>query len=229
MEKKSKKQLVLFSIGILLILALIVKYGIDAITGFGNVTNKLNKNNSSDNSSSISLDRIDPPLITQLPNAVQQNKITVTGTTTQTGGSVELFVNNKSFGKADVDGQEFTFQNVQLTAGDNILKVRQTVNNKSSDFSRDFHITYAKEPPKLDISFPTDGEKFGHGDQEIDVTGKTGPQNKVTVNTFWAIVDDQGNFTYHLTLNQGDNAINVEATNPAGVKTDKTLHVTFNP
>lgn len=227
-EKQSKKQLVIFLVGIVIVMILIVKFGIDAITGFGSVTSKLNKDNSASNSSTISLDHIDSPVLTQFPTAVKQNTTDISGSTAQPGGTVELYINNAKFDEVSVSGSSFTFHSVKLSSGDNDIKVRQRLSGKTSDFSRDYHITYANQPPKLDISFPTDGEVFGQGDQDIDVTGKTDPQNKVTINSFVAIVDDSGNFKYHMTLNNGDNALNVEAINPAGIKTDKTIHVTFN-
>ena len=102
-------------------------------------------------------------------------------------------------------------------------------NNKGSEFSQDYKISYLKGEPKLEIGFPSDGASFTKADQEINVSGTTDPDNTVKVNDFIAIVDTNGNFSYFLKLKEGENKIKIVATNPAGKTSEKEITVSYSP
>lgn len=228
-EKQSKKQLIIFLVGIFVICLLVLKYGTVAIQTIGNISGRFNQNSNTTIQQVPSLDTLDPPYLTQIPTATKTSSISISGITSTIGGTAQLYINNQQVDTVNVDGKAFTFTNETLSVGDNDIKVRQKVNNKLSSFSRDYHVSYANQPPKLNVSFPNDGMTFSRGDQEIDIKGETDPNDSVTVNSFVAIVNDDGSFTYHMTLNPGDNDIKVEATNPSGLTTNKEFHVTYNP
>jgi outer membrane lipopolysaccharide assembly protein LptE/RlpB len=48
------------------------------------------------------------------------------------------------------------------------------------------------------------------------------------VNGFWAVVDDNNNFSYTLPLQSGDNQIKIVAIDQAGNKAEKDLKVNFS-
>ena len=102
-------------------------------------------------------------------------------------------------------------------------------NNKESDFSQDYKISYLKDEPKLEISFPNDGASFSKADQEINIRGTTDPENAVKINDFIAIVDTEGNFSYILKLKEGENKIKIVAANLAGKTSEKELTVSYSP
>lgn len=77
--------------------------------------------------------------------------------------------------------------------------------------------------------FQSEGGTYTKADKNLTVTGTTDPDNSVTVNSFRAIVDTTGKFTYQLQLNDGENQITIEAQNPAGTTTQKQLKVTYQP
>jgi len=62
----------------------------------------------------------------------------------------------------------------------------------------------------------------------LHVHGKTDPNVKVTINDFWAIVDDSGNYSYNLSLKSGDNPIKIVATDDAGNNTEKDLKISYS-
>ena len=90
-------------------------------------------------------------------------------------------------------------------------------------------MNYQSDKPKLEVSFPVDNATLSRADKTITVTGQTDPDNTVSINSFRAIVENGGKFSYQLTLNDGDNQITIEAQNPAGLTTQKQLKVTYNP
>lgn len=143
--------------------------------------------------------------------------------------TIELFVNGDQFDSQKVDKKgTFHFEDVKLTSGNNTIKARAIDNNKNGPFSDEVTIRYINKQPSLTIEAPSDGQSFGKDSSPIQVHGKTDPGNKVTVNDFWAIVDDSGNYTYMLTIKGGDNDILVTATDPAGNTTQKKIKVTYN-
>ena len=83
-----------------------------------------------------------------------------------------------------------------------------------------------KSAPGLSIDQPQDGQTVSKSSSPtLGIQGKTDIGNNVTVNGFWAIVDDQGNYNYLYTLQNGDNDIKVIATDPEGNQTTKEIHI----
>jgi bacillopeptidase F len=79
------------------------------------------------------------------------------------------------------------------------------------------------------VTSPTDGQTFAKDQGSVQVSGKTDNNVKITVNGFWAIVDDSNNFSYALPLQGGENQIKVVAEDKAGNTTQKDIKVTYNP
>ena len=95
-----------------------------------------------------------------------------------------------------------------------------------------FDVVLKNSAPTLDISTPSDGQRFdknsiGSGNS-ISVSGKTDQGVSVTVNGFWAVVDDSNNFSYTLPLQNGDNQIKIIAIDQAGNKTEKDIKVNYS-
>ena len=71
--------------------------------------------------------------------------------------------------------------------------------------------------------------KFEKDQSTVKVLGKTDPGVRVTVNGFWAVIDENNNFSYNLPLQNGENMIKIEAIDQAGNKTEKEIKVTYSP
>src|SRR5262249_40352103 len=137
------------------------------------------------------------------------------------------YVNGKLVDKTDVGkDKQFAFQQVKLEKGSNQIKAKAvTTDDKESEYSSVTSISYSNEPPKLDINSPQDGQDVAKGDGPLRVSGKTDSGVKVTVNDFWAIVQDDGTFSYMLALHDGDNTIKIVATDDADNQTTKELKI----
>lgn len=227
--KQSKKQLYVSLFGILAVIFIALNFGPSLIGTLGNVIDKIT-GKTGQQAEIKSNAQIQPPTLDPIPDATPSASITVTGKTDYPKGTVELYVNNSLFDQKDIDStQVFKFENITLTTGNNSIKARMVLNDKKSDFSDIQNVSYTKGAPKLDISFPSDHQSFNKADQQITVKGTTDSQNSISVNSFVAIVDNNGNFSYDLNLNNGDNKITVVATDIAGNTTPKDLTVSYSP
>ncbi|MBU1129964.1 helix-turn-helix domain-containing protein [Patescibacteria group bacterium] len=68
------------------------------------------------------------------------------------------------------------------------------------------------QPPKLSIDWPTEPTSAG----KFHISGQTDPQATVRINDNLVIVDDNGNFSGEITLNNDDNKIIVLSVSPSG-------------
>lgn len=229
LEKRTKKRLVLSLVGIFIVLFVLIKFGIPALINFSlflaqGKDAQLAKQ--AQNNSSILL----PPTLDDPFSATNSATISVTGTAASKE-KIELFVNDNLVDTVDTkDDGSFSFNNVALTTGGNTIKAKAKANNKETDFSNILSITYRNNPPSLTVDAPMDGQTFSGGGQQTQVVkGKTDPNVKVTVNGFWAVTDSSGNYSYSLSLQNGDNQIKIIAQDPAGNQAEKDIKVSFNP
>ncbi len=222
-DRKTKKRLFLSVVGIILVLVVLVKFGVPALINFSLFLANLKGNGASNNTASQGY--IAPPSLNEPFTATNSATITVSGNTLPKV-SVKIYVNNDltDVTTAKSDGS-FSFDNVTLTKDENSIKVKAEQNNKESDFSDTYTVSYKSKAPSLSVDNPHDNDSFPKETASVTVSGKTDANVRVTVNGFWAVTDDSGNYTYSLPLQPGDNQIKVIATDDAGNTTEKDLKV----
>ena len=76
----------------------------------------------------------------------------------------------------------------------------------------------------LTLSSPTTNQTVN--DTSVLVKGTTAPQTPVMINEFELTADSQGNFSKSLSLDEGENYINVVAYNNEGQVVEKELIIT---
>ena len=229
-ENETKKYLLLTILVGIIVIGVAFVFGIPLLVQFSTFMSKVSGNNStvaqSDNPSFIS-----PPELSLPFEATNSAKIAITGEVIQ-GEKVKLYLNDEAKDEVDVkDDKTFKFKNIALAEGDNKIEALViTENNKKSNFSSPIHVFYIKNPPVLDVNTPAENQEFHGGESNpILVSGKTDPRAKVTVNGFWAIIDSDGNYSYNLSIHEGDNQIDVKSTDQAGNSVSKTLKIKFSP
>jgi len=225
-ERRTRKTILLTSLGILIILILLVKFGVNLLVGFS-VFLAGTKNQTSTNSQSSANSFILAPVLNPLPNATNSAVIIISGKS-QPDKTIQLYLNNdlKNTTQTDTNGS-FSFSQT-LSQGDNLIETKTEQNNKSSDFSNSFTVSFKNSAPSLTVDSPSDGQSFSKDQNNVNVTGKTDANVNVTVNGFWAIINENNNYSYNLTLQNGDNQIKVIAIDSAGNKTEKDLKVTYS-
>lgn len=226
--KQSKRSLYGSLIAIVVIIFIALNFGPYLIGGLGGFIDKLTGKGNQNEIVTTSND-IAAPTLDALPQATPSAKIDITGHTDYTDGTVELFVNGTKRDEKTLDNsQTFKFENIKLSEGNNIINARLNIGNKRSPLSDDQQISYVNSAPKLDVSFPSDGQSFHKGDQQITIAGATDPGNDVNVNGQIAIVDNSGNFSLDFNLKNGDNQLTITATGPSGQTTQKQLKVSYS-
>ncbi|HYK08701.1 MAG TPA: hypothetical protein VEW42_04350 [Candidatus Eisenbacteria bacterium] len=219
-EKKTKKQLFFSLAGIVIVLFLLIKFGIPALTNLSLLLSS-NKGVSQEDISNAKILLL-PPVMNESFSATNSASITVSGTASPKQ-TIQLYVNDSLVDTTTVKNDStFSFSGVNLTQQQNTIKTKAKLQDKVSNFSDTWTVTYIQKAPSLSVDNPHDGDTLG---SPIVVRGKTDPDVKVTVNDFWAITDSSGNYSYTLTLQNGDNHIVVIATDAAGNTTRQELTV----
>lgn len=223
-EDQTRRNVILSIIGIVLILGILWKFGLPFLaTASFMLAGGHQQTTEKEKPAYVS-----PPTLHDTFSATNSAKISISGSTVK-DATVSLFVNNAKIDSIQVkDKNTFSFDNVSLIHGENTLKTQADIQGVKSDFSNIVTITYLNKAPELSIESPSDGAEFHKENKVIDITGKTDPGVKVTVNDFWAIVDTDGNYSYSLSLHDGDNEVKVVASDDAGNKTDKQIKVKYS-
>lgn len=163
-----------------------------------------------------------PPKLRPLPEATNSEKITLQGFA-EPGATVKIFLNEevKKEVIADADGS-FMVEEVELSLGRNKIKAKaiNQAGNESQD-SGVIIIEYDKTPPELEIEKPKE-------EKETKIVGKTEPGVTLKINAHLVILDPEGNFSYPLTLLEGENKVLIEAEDLAGNKTSQSLTLVIN-
>lgn len=227
-EKQTKRQLYFSLTGIAATLIFLSVFGPMVLTFFGGVIDSFQGKNKNQ-INYLSLAPYQTPTLDPLPQATPSASITIIGRSQYTDGQIEVFLNNSSYKEAEIDDNNFEIKNIKLDVGENTIKIRYKKGDKKSDFSQEQKIALIKDAPKLEISNPKDNATFGKADQDIVINGQTDADNSVNVNGFRAIVDISGNFSYTITLKEGENKITIEALNEAFKTTTKTITVFYKP
>lgn len=230
-EKRTKKTITLSIIGIVIVLFLLLKFGIEILVNFSLLLSggKALQNSQADQNQ---ISYIAPPILNPLPSATDSARIIISGKSSK-NMTVILYINSANVDQVQTDNNgNFTFSE-NLNSGDNQIETIAQYNNKKSDFSNSYDVLYKNSPPALNVSSPSDGQNFNKNqvgpDNSIVISGKTDPGATVTVNGYWAVIDNSSNFSYTLPLQNGDNQIKIIAVDQAGNKTEKDLKVNFSP
>lgn len=228
-EKQNKKQALLFTLGIVILIFVLFQFGPLLVNVFGNAVYTLRGGDKSDSAQVVGKQLLQPPILQNIPEATQSSQISFSGTAPDTNGTVEIYVNGDLAKETTINSKaDFSLNGINLIKGLNTLKARFVKGDKTSSFTQDYQVNYLVDKPKLEVSFPIDGATFTRADKSITVSGTTDPDNSVLVNSFRAIVDSDGKFSYLMQLNDGDNQITIEAQNTAGSATQKQLKVTYH-
>lgn len=168
------------------------------------------------------------PRLSALPASTNNSKVTVSGSA-EGGSTVTLFRNG-----IDVDNQlvgndgQFSFKNVILREGTNLLTAKAKNNAGESPESNQVQINLDTVAPKVTVNEPVDGATTSS--QFVTVSGKTDPKTTITANGQQLILQPDGSFSGVVTLSQaGSNVIQIVAADDAGNQTKITRTVTYTP
>lgn len=226
LESQSRKNLFLSLLGIVVVLVLLVRFGIPLLVNFSLFLS--GQKNSDETSKSTSSEYIGPPVLNQTENATNSAEFTISGTGVK-DEEIYLYINDSLSDRKETENNgNFSFE-ITLQNGNNKIKAKAKKDDNESDFSNELEITYKNAPPTLSIDSPVDGQNFEKDQNTTQVSGKTDSGVRVTINGFWAVIDESNNFSYNLPLQNGDNTIKIIAEDQAGSKVEKEIKVTYSP
>lgn len=170
------------------------------------------------------------PLIAAPVDATKSAQLSFTGFTQK--GNLVVVLDNGSELKRGVANDDGSFHlDLELQQGENSLTA-YAINaaQKESATSQAYVVSFDSEPPKLDISDPQDNATInGSKNQQLSVKGVTDPGSRVSLNDGVVFVKSDGSFIATFQLNNGDNAIDMKAVDPAGNINEKKLTIHFSP
>lgn len=225
-EKKNKNTIWLSVIGIVLVLFILFKFGIEALINFSLFLGG-NKNSQNLKSSSNQFNFVASPILDPLPTATNSAKITISGVSDK-DRIITVYINNKKVDEIETDNKGHFSTDENLVKGENVINVKAKYKEKQSDLSNSYNVIYKNSAPKLELTSPNDGQTFNKDQNKANVSGQTDSDVTITINGFWAVIDDNNNFSYILPLQNGDNQIKIEAIDQAGNKTEKTIKVNYS-
>jgi hypothetical protein len=227
-EKRTKKQLILVTLGIIATIIFVVTVGIPLVVGgsvlLGNLKSRGAIADISDTAAPF------PPTLSPMTSATNSAEIKLEGYG-EPEGKLTVIVNGQEV-KIETLGTEgtFSYSDIALDTGLNTIyaTVTDAAGNESNP-SEELTVTYKKGAPKLEVAEPTDGQTFGHNQQEITIRGNTDSGSQVRINERFVSVADDGSFTFSHKLSDGENTLTVMAFDVAGNETKLERKVTFTP
>lgn len=225
-EKRSKRNLALTILIIVVFSFFFIRFGVPIFAQVGLFISGLKSSTEVKKEEKVF---ITPPVLNSLPSATNSAQIVVSGRADK-DQQIKIYINGAFQKETETDNKgEFTTLAI-LGEKENSVKAKAfDAKENGSDFSQTQYVSYIVEPPKLELNSPSDGQKFQKDDKNIEVSGITDTGARVTVNDFIAVVDGEGNFSYRLSLKDGDNDIKITAVDEAGNKTEKTIKVSYSP
>ena len=227
-EKKVKRNLLII-IGVVLILGyLLLTWGLPTLIGGLSI---FHKSTPSVDTHAIADDTALAPPVFNIPyEATNTATIKVSGYAAS-DMKVEVYIDNDLKTTADThsDGS-FESSDITLSEGANYLSGKTVDGSgKQSLSSKPIKVVYNNAKPTMELSEPNDGKEIKGGDKKVKVSGKTDPQNVVTINGATVIINYEGAFSVDININEGENKIVVVTTNSVGNSVTAERKVIYTP
>jgi len=226
-EVRNKRWALIFVVLTIGTVLLLITYGLPGIAKFSAFLTELRQTSEAVESSDTTPPP--PPRLNLLPKATNDEKVEIRGTT-EPGATVTILLNDEGEDILANSEGEFSL-NLTLSNEINTVSAKATDNSgNASQYSEDFTIILDKEPPKLEISKPKDGNEFyGSNQRQIVFEGLTDEGAQVQINNRFVVVEPDGSFAFATSLSEGDNEFKIKAEDSSGNVTENTLKVRFTP
>ncbi|MEN2768331.1 S8 family serine peptidase [Ornithinibacillus xuwenensis] len=170
---------------------------------------------------------VEAPVITSPADNLYTNEanVTVEGNASPTT-TVTLSNNGEEVGSVEV-GEDGTFSfDTELTEGENVFTAASIVNGEEAGVSEAVTVNLDTNAPELTIDNPADGDETNR--ETVTVEGTVDDENLdfVKVNGQAATVDEDGNYSKRILLDEGENTIEVVAQDLAGNTSTESVTIT---
>ena len=227
-EKKAAKQTTTIILATIGLIALLIIFGIPALTKIAVFFADIRSSSEPIESTNTIVPTA--PRIDRLPEATNSAQITINGRAK--AGSAVTLVHNDSPQNQTIASEDGTFSlfSLQLEEGENTFyayAADNTGNQSSNSLTR--RVVYDTISPEIEVHEPKDGQEFYYSaEREIQIAGISEPKSKLEVNEKFILVKPSGEFKTTIRLEEGENAIDLNAVDLAGNKSSKSITVTYH-
>ncbi len=159
-------------------------------------------------------------------SATNSAELLISGTVTNYE-KINIYLNNEKIKTINV-GKSGYFSEIisDLKLGNNSFYIEAlTEDNKYRKKTRTYSVYYKKDKPRLEITDPKDNSVINNN--EVLIKGTTDKEVFVQINNSPIVVDYQGSFQTTIRLQEGENTINIKATDIAGNIEEKEIKITY--
>lgn len=169
-----------------------------------------------------------PPVILIPYEATNSGTIDISGYASS-NSSIKIYLDDKFVSQTKTkDDGSFVVSNISLNLGtNNIYGITTDTKGVDSLPSKTLRLIYDSEKPILEVSSPQDSETLK--EKNINVSGKTEPGATLYVNNIRGITNEDGTFSTPVSLNEGDNNIEIKVHDRAGNQTEIVRKVIYQP
>lgn len=228
-EKNAKNKVLLTSIFIIIFLYISITWLLPTLIGGLSVLNKFKPVQKSDNSF-IEDSSIAPPVLNIPFEATNSAQIKISGYA-QPDTQVEIYIDDELQTTTTVNSDgNFSSDLIDLRLGTNSISGKTIdKDTRKSLPSKIIRIIYDNQKPSLVVHAPSDNQETK--DKRFTVTGITNPDEtiEITINNNRTVVNTDGNFSYSVELNEGDNNIVIVAVDQAGNSTQLSRKLIYRP
>ncbi len=219
-----KKRLVWALGGLVALVVFVFIFGLKLLVGFSLLVDKLHGASPVQKQDQI---LILPPVLDPLPEATNSASLTITGKG-DAGFTIIIYVDESETQKLKVESDGTFTLTKKLAEGSHTISAKAADDKENlSDLSNVLMVSIKRTKPTLTVTQPQDNARIVGDTNTITVSGKTDADTSITVNSRLALVQDDGSFTYSFSLAEGDNTIQVVATDPSGNQTNLERRVTY--
>ncbi len=171
-----------------------------------------------------------PPVLASPTNATNSATLPISGVG-EAGAKAVIVLNGERLADVEIDDEgEFEYR-LPLTEGENKLTVFSVDEAENESVrTRDYLIELDTEAPMIEIESPAEGSTVElRRNQLTTIRGKTEPNARVSIDGRLVYANAEGNFSSTYELKEGENKIEIRATDRGGNESEKVLTVTFRP
>lgn len=169
-----------------------------------------------------------PPFISEIPKATKNDSTDITGKA-EAGVKVTLYTEGSKNSESTSDSQgTFSFTGIRVGIFPTTIYATATDEaGNESNKSQVYTIVKDDTPPELEVISPKNGEEVKATEHAYRVTGKTEADVTISVNGQLAIINQDGEFGVSIRLEEGDNSLEIKATDIAQNETIEKRFVKF--
>ncbi|PIR42326.1 hypothetical protein CO058_01140 [candidate division WWE3 bacterium CG_4_9_14_0_2_um_filter_35_11] len=169
-----------------------------------------------------------PPFLVEIPKATQNDSVDISGKA-ESGVKVTLYTEGSKSSETTSDSEgTFSFTGVRVGIFPTTIYTTATdESDNESKKSQAYSIVKDATVPELEVITPKNGEEIKSTGHTYKVTGKTEPDVTITVNGQLAIINQNGEFSVSVRLEEGDNSLEIIAKDIAQNETTEKRFVKF--